>query len=93
MRRGILLGLGAGLLALSSCGNSKPTLVQVICEDFNKIDNSRAITYFWSDGSSDIYLSDGVSRSCPYPAMDGDGFRHFEFPPFPTVPNTSDTAP
>ena len=88
MRKGILLGLGAGLLVLSSCGNSKPTLVQVICVDRGTDPYKRHIAYFWSDGSSDYYGSMITSTKgtfCPAGARssDIDNHYHFDYPPKP----------
>ena len=93
MKNKLLLVLGTALLGfgLSSCGFSKPTLVQVICEESDKpsYPNVRLIYYYWSDGSSDTYANlretDGSNpQQCPTPANEFDVHIHHEYPPVKT---------
>ena len=92
MKKKLLLVLGTTLLVfgLSSCG-SKKTLVQVICEESDKpsYPNVRKIIYFWSDGSSDLYINlrqtDGSNpQECPNPANELDAHIDYEYPPVKT---------
>ena len=80
MRKGILLGLGAGLLVLSGCGNSKPTLVEVTCEDLVK---STALAYYWSDGSRDLWIDVGKNNLCVALPEEESGSYHTHYPPKP----------
>ena len=85
MRRGILLGIGAGLLTLSSCGNSKPKLVQVTCETVAS--GARISSWWWSDGSRDIWVDvDDTAQLCVIlPEEDSGASRtHYDAPPVKT---------
>ena len=83
MRKGILLGLGAGLLVLSSCGFSKPTLVQAICEDLPN--GYETLTYFWSDGSRDFWIDVYEDKRvvCAHLPEEDVGTVHTHYPPKP----------
>ena len=84
MKNKLLLVLGTALLGfgLSSCGNSKPTLVQVTCD--NMVNGARISSWWWSDGSRDLWIDvDDTEQVCVILPEEESGAKryHYDAPP------------
>ena len=61
-------------------GEAHPKLVQTTCTQNS---NGRALTYFWDDGSGDLFYpkEGGIKLNCSFPPSQEENHLHQDYPP------------